>query len=136
VGFKVNYNIYDAAVLLQKRRAGEFHADSMAGAYRFDPDGLFARNVLSTAPSTQQSSRFHNDKADKLILEARQTADKKQRLELYGEVENIINTELPMLYTHHLTLLEAGAMNLKNYQPAISGAPSTKGAGLRVAWMA
>jgi peptide/nickel transport system substrate-binding protein len=136
VGFKVNYNIYDAAVLLQKRRAGEFHADSMAGSYRFDPDGFFSRQVLSTAPSTRQSSRFKNDKADKLILEARQTADKKKRQELYREVENLINAELPLLYTHHLTLLEAGAMHLKNYQPAISGAPSTKGAGLRVAWMA
>ena len=47
-------------------------------------------------------------------------------------MENIINEELPMLYTHHLTLLEAGAMNLKNYTPAISGAPSTTGAGLRL----
>jgi ABC-type transport system substrate-binding protein len=113
VGCKVNYNIYDAAVLLQKRRAGEFHADSMAGAYRFDPDGLFGRSVLPTAPSTRETSRFRNDKADKLILAARQTADTKQRLALYGEVEHIINAELPMLYTHHLTLLEAGAMSLK-----------------------
>jgi len=43
---------------------------------------------------------------------------------------------LPVLFTHHLTLLEAGVMNLKNYQPAISGSPHTQGAGLRVAWMA
>src|SRR5439155_10899448 len=116
VGFKVNYNIYDAAVLLQKRRAGEFHADSTAGSYRFDPDGWFSRQVLSTAASTKETSRFRHVQADQLILEARQTADKKQRLALYGEVENIVNTELPMLYTHHLTLLQAGAMNLNNYQ--------------------
>jgi ABC-type transport system substrate-binding protein len=67
---------------------------------------------------------------------ARQTSDKKQRLELYREVEHIVHDELPMLYTHHLTLLQAGAMHLQNYQPAISGAPSSRGAGLRVAWMA
>lgn len=119
-----------------KRRAGEFHADSTAGSYRFDPDGFFSRQVLSTAASTKETSRFRHTKADQLILEARQTADKRQRRALYGEVENIVNTELPMLYTHHLTLLQAGAMHLKNYQPAISGAPSTKGAGIRVAWMA
>jgi peptide/nickel transport system substrate-binding protein len=136
VGFKVNYNVYDAAVLLQKRRAGEFHAESMAGAYRFDPDAYFSRSLLSTAPTTKETSRFRNEKVDKLILEVRRTLESNKRLELCREIENIINDELPRLYTHHLTLLEAGAMNLKNYTPAISGAPSTKGAGIRVAWMA
>jgi peptide/nickel transport system substrate-binding protein len=136
VGFKVNYNVYDAAVLLQKKRSGEFHADSQANAYRFDPDGHVSRNVLSTSPQTKETSRFRNERADKLVLEARQTADIKKRLELYREIEVIVNEELPILYTHHLTLLEAGAMNLKNYTPGISGAPSTKGAGIRVAWMA
>jgi peptide/nickel transport system substrate-binding protein len=135
-GFKVSFNIYDAAVLLQKNRSGDFHAESKAGAYRFDPDGHFSRYVLSMAPQNKENSRFRNERADKLILEARQTADIQKRLELYREVETIVNEELPMLYTHHLTLLEAGAMNLKDYTPAISGAPSTKGAGIRVAWMA
>jgi ABC-type transport system substrate-binding protein len=92
--------------------------------------------VLSTADYTKQQSRFRNERADKLIMEARKTRDRQKRLEMYREVENIVNEELPFLYTHHLTLLEAGAMNLKNYQPAISGAPSTHGAGIRVAWMA
>jgi ABC-type transport system substrate-binding protein len=81
-------------------------------------------------------SRFRNEKADQLIVEARKTADKAKRLEMYREVENIINDELPRLYTHHLTLLEAGVMNLKGYQPAISGSPNIKGGGLRTAWMA
>jgi peptide/nickel transport system substrate-binding protein len=135
VGFKVKYSIYDNAVLQQNRRSGEFHADSQAGSYRFDPDGWFTRQILSTGPATKTHSRFHNEKADKLIEEARKTGDKQKRLELYREIENIVNDELPVLYTHHLTLLEAGVMNLKDYQPAISGAPSTKGAGIRVAWM-
>jgi peptide/nickel transport system substrate-binding protein len=135
-GFKVNYNIYDAAVLLQKKRAGEFHADSQANSYRFDPDGYASRNVLSTSSHNKESSRFRNERADKLVIEARQTVDRNKRVELYREMENIINEELPVLYTHHLTLLEAGAMHLKNYTPGISGAPSTQGAGIRVAWMA
>jgi ABC-type transport system substrate-binding protein len=135
-GFKVNYNIFDSAILRQKRKEGSFHAESMAGSYRFDPDGWFSRQVLSTAAQTKQESRFRNEKADQLIIEARKTADKAKRLELYREVENIINDELPRLYTHHLTLLEAGVMNLKGYQPAISGSPNIKGAGLRAAWMA
>jgi len=132
----VNYSIVDSAVRLAKRREGDFHAESSAGSYRFDPDGYFSRQILSTAADTKMLSRFRNERADKLITEARKTADTKKRLEMYREVETIVNDELPHLYTHHLTLLEAGAMNLQNYQPAISGAPSTRGAGIRTAWMA
>ncbi|MGQ4809673.1 Periplasmic dipeptide transport protein [Candidatus Entotheonellaceae bacterium PAL068K] len=136
VGFKVKYNIYDAPVLMQKRRDRDFHAESMAGSYRFDPDGWFSRQIHSDAAQTQRESGFRNDKADKLITEARKTADQKKRLEIYREVDTLVNDELPILYTHHLTLLEAGTLNLKNYQPGISGAPSTRGSGIRVAWMA
>ena len=51
-------------------------------------------------------------------MEARQTINKQKRLELYAEIESIVNEELPYLYIHNLTLLEAGVMNLKGYQPA------------------
>jgi peptide/nickel transport system substrate-binding protein len=136
VGFKVLHNIYDYPVLKSKRRSGDFHAESMASSYRFDPDGWFSRQILSTAPQTQQQSRFRNERADKLIEEARATADKKKRLELYAEIDSIVNEELPVLYIQNLTLLEAGVMNLKGYQPAVSGPFSTKGAGIRTAWLA
>ncbi len=136
VGFKVSHSSYDGAVLRKKRRDRDFHASSAAASYRFDPDGWFSRAILSTAPSTQQGSGFKNAKADKLILEARQTLDKAKRLELYAEIDSIVNTELPILYLHHLTMLEAGVPHLMGYQPAISGPFSTHGAGVRTAWFA
>ena len=136
VGFKVSHNAYDGAVLRQKRRQRDFHAASSAASYRFDPDGWFSREILSTSPSNQQGSGFRHDKADQLILEARQTPDKDKRLALYAEVDSIVNEELPILYLHHLTLLEAGVSNLQGYQPAISGPFSTHGAGIRAAWLA
>jgi peptide/nickel transport system substrate-binding protein len=136
VGFKVRFDVLSAPVLRQKRRDREFQADSMAASYRFDPDGWFSRFFLSTSPSAQESSGFRNEQVDKLITEARQTADKKKRLTLYTEIDSLINEELPVLYLHHLTLLEAGSMKLQGYEPAISGLFSTKGAGIRTAWIA
>jgi len=86
---------------------------------------------LSTSPhNLYQASRFRNEKADPLIVEVRQALDLKQHMALYR------NEELPMWYTHPLTLLEAGAMSIRDDLPAISGGASTKGAELRVAWMA
>jgi len=135
VGFKVEHKTYDAAVLEEKRRARAFHAESTGASYRFDPDGWFSRQLLSTATSTQAVSGFRHTQADALITAARRTADRQQRLELYAEVDSIVNEELPLLYLHHLTLLEVGLLSLQGYQPAISGLFSTQGAGLRTAWL-
>lgn len=135
VGFKVRFNLYDEVALNQKRRERAFHADSTAASYRWDPDGWFSRQILSTAPATKANSGFHNERADQLIAEARRTADRQRRLELYAAIDGIVNAELPILYLHHLTLLEAGSMRLKGYRPSVSGAFSIRGGGIRTAWM-
>ncbi len=135
-GLKVIHHSYDSAVLRKKRRDRDFHAATAAASYRFDPDGWFSRQILSTAPSTKQGSGFRNPKADALIREARRMADQQKRLELYAAIDSIVNEELPILYLHHLTLLEAGVLNLNGYQPAISGPFSTQGAGIRTTWLA
>ncbi len=134
-GFKVNYSIVGAAVRQKMLRSGDFHADSAAASYRFDPDGWFSRNILSTASSTKRTTRFRHARADELIHQARAIADKQKRLELYAEIDSIVNEELPILYIQSLTLLEAGVMNLAGYEPAITGAFSTSGAGIRTAWL-
>lgn len=136
VGFKVTHTVLGAPVLRKKRRDRDFHASPVAASYRFDPDGWFSRQILSTATSAQRSSGFRNAQADRSILEARSTANKAKRLEHYTALKSIVNDELPILYLHHLTLLEAGALNLQGYQPAISGAFSVQGAGIRSAWLA
>ncbi|ETW98911.1 ABC transporter substrate-binding protein [Candidatus Entotheonella palauensis] len=135
-GFKVNFEILDGAVFRPKMRSGDFDALSMAGAYRFDPDGWFSRQIHSEGSTTKNTSRFRNEKVDSLIAEAKATVDINKRLEMYTEVESIINEELPILYIHHLTLLEAGVKNIMGYQPAVSGAYCTKGGGLRATWLA
>src|SRR5215475_6136674 len=135
VGFKVRFNLYDEVALQQKRRERDFHADSSAASYRWDPDGWFSRYILSTAPTTKIYSGFQNERADQLIAEARRTADRKKRLELYAAIDSIVNEELPILYLQHITLLEAGSMRLQGYSPSVSGAFSTRGGGIRTAWM-
>lgn len=137
IGLKVVFHLYEEPVLNQKRRDRDFHADSTSGSYRWDPDGWFSRQVLSSSPANRvNGSGFQHEQADKLIAEARRTADRKKRLELYAAVESIVNEELPMLYLHHLTALQAGSLSLKGYQPAISGPFSTRNGGIRTAWLA
>jgi peptide/nickel transport system substrate-binding protein len=136
VGFKVVHHVDESPVLQQRRRDRTFHAESTSGSFRFDPDGWFSRTLFSTAPTNKEQAGFRHERADRLMIEARQTANKQKRLELYTEIDSLVNQELPLLYMHHITMLEAGGLNLKGYQPAIAGAFSTQGAGIRTAWLA
>jgi len=137
VGFKVMIHVYEDTVLNKKRRDRDFHADATSSGYRWDPDGWFARQLLSSAPANKLTGAgFNHARVDQLIAQARQTADKQQRLELYTAIESLVNEELPVLYLHHLTALQAGAIRLQGYQPAISGPFSIRGGGIRAAWLA
>lgn len=138
VGFNVTHEIHPNAVLREKYRkgateAGEYDADSTASSYRADPDGWYYRSLFSDAPTTKLRSGYNNERMDMLIHQARITRDRSKRLALYTEVENIINDELPLIYTHTVPLLQAGAQNLRGYQPAFAGPFSTVQSGIRTA---
>jgi peptide/nickel transport system substrate-binding protein len=137
VGFKVAIHLYDETMLNKKRRDRDFHADATSSGYRWDPDGWFSRQFLSSAPANKLTGAgFNHARIDQLVAQARQTADKQTRIELYTAIESLVNEELPILYLHHLTALQAGAMHFKDYQPAISGPFSIRGGGIRTAWLA
>jgi peptide/nickel transport system substrate-binding protein len=130
-------HLYEDTVLLKKRRDRDFHVDVTSSGYRWDPDGWFSRQLLSSAPANKLTgSGFNHARVDRLIAQGRQTADTQQRLELYTAIESLVNEELPLLYLHHLTALQAGTIRLQGYQPAISGPFSIRGGGIRAAWLA
>ena len=134
VGFKATNEVFDNPVLRQKYKKNDFGVDSTANSYRLDPDAWYSRQVLSSAPSTKLRTGYKNEKADKLIIEARTTADKAKRMELYTEVENLVNEDAALIYTHAVPLTSAATKRLKGYEPAFAGPFSTSGAGVRTAY--
>ncbi len=138
VGLKVVHEIHPNRVLREKYRlggtqAGVYDADSTASSYRADPDGWFNRSLLSTSPSTKLRIGYNSEQADTLIREARITRDRQKRMHLYTELENIINEDLPLIYTHTVPLLQGGVQNLAGYEPAFAGPFSTVQSGIRTA---
>ncbi|MDP6831715.1 MAG: ABC transporter substrate-binding protein [Alphaproteobacteria bacterium] len=138
VGFNVKHEILPNRVLREKYRlgtskAGVYDADSTASSYRADPDGWFYRSLLSSSPSTKLRLGYNSEAVDTLIREARITRDRNKRLHLYTEAENIINEEMPLIYTHTVPLLQGGVKSLAGYAPAFAGPFSTVGSGIRTA---
>lgn len=136
VGFNISFEIHPAPVIQEKYKKGDFSIDSSANSYRIDPDAWFARTFPRSAPFNKLRFGYANEKVEQLILAAKVERDKKKRLALYADVENIVNAEVPLLYTHYVPLVQAGVKNLKGFKPALAGPFSYTGGGLRHAWMA
>lgn len=133
-GFKAKNSVFDEPVLRDKLRKGDFMVESSAFSYRFEPDGWFSRVIHSAGAEGKIRHGFKSERADKLIEEARLTLDRNKRMELYAEVEGIVNDECALIYTHGVPLTSAGSKRLKGYKPAFAGPFSIAGGGIRTAY--
>jgi len=134
-GFKPTNEVFDNPVLRKKYDKADYGIDSTANSYRFEPDGWYARNILSTGSSTKKRTGYHNERADKLILEARATLDFNKRKEMYREVEGIINDDCGFIYTHCVPLTSAAHNRVVDYGPAFAGPYNISGGGIRTAYI-
>jgi len=133
-GFNVSHEIVPWPVLRAKYKDASYHIDSSANSYRPDPDGWFFRQMHSNGPANKFRRGYKNERVDKLSTMARVEPDKEKRRLLYLEAENIINRELPVLYTHFIPLTGASVKTLKDYRPAFPGPFNYHGGGVRTAW--
>ncbi len=134
-GFNVTFEIHPTPVIQDKYNKAAFDIDSTANSYRIDPDGWYSRNILSTAPETKRRIGYVNEKVDQLILAAAVERDKNKRRQMYADVDSIVNQDLPLLYTHFVSIMQAGTKKLKGYKPAFTGPFQYAGGGMRTAWL-
>lgn len=134
-GFNVTFEIHPTPVVQDKYNKAAFDIDSTANSYRIDPDGWYSRNILSTAPETKRRIGYVNEKVDQLIIAAARERDKDKRRQMYADVDSIVNQDLPLVYTHFVSLMQAGTKKLKGYKPAFTGPFQYAGGGMRTAWM-
>jgi len=100
-----------------------------------DPDAWYARAFHSQAPTNKMRYGYANEQVDQLITAAKVELDIDKRRQMYADIDSIVNTDVPMVYTHYIPLLEAGVKNLKGYKPAFPGPFQYSNGGLRTAWM-
>jgi peptide/nickel transport system substrate-binding protein len=134
-GFNVVFEIHPTPVVQDKYNKGEFDIDSSANSYRIDPDGWYSRSILSTAPETRRRHGYKNEKVDQLILAAKVERDKAKRRQLYRDVDSLVNQDLPLVYTHFVSLMQAGTKKIHGYKPAFTGPFQYAAGGLRMAWI-
>ena len=134
-GFDISFEIHPNPVMAEKYEKGDFHLDSSAHSYRIDPDAWYSRPFLSTSADNKRRYGYNNPKVDEMILGAKLVRDREKRRLMYQDIETIVNTDLPMLYTHYVPLVQAGAKRVHGYKPAFAGPFQYSGGGLRTAWL-
>ena len=133
-GFKATNEVFDDPVLREKYRKNDWGINSTATSYRPDPDGWYSRWLHSDGAEGKLRVGFKNEKVDKLVEEARVSLDVNKRMELYTQVDDIVNDEAALIYSHAVPLTSAGVKRLKGYEPAIAGPFTWQGGGVRTAW--
>ncbi|ETX06855.1 ABC transporter substrate-binding protein [Candidatus Entotheonella palauensis] len=132
-GFKVRVEPVDAAVEREKLRKGEFDAHIQGHSYRFDPDAFFDRNLHSQSAYVKVRNRWHNERYDKLIEEAKRAPSQAKRRELYTEGWNIVNEELPQFHLSELSMISVSHKSVQSYQPCDVAPYTYQGGGIRIA---
>lgn len=135
-GFGATNAVYDNPLLRKKYEQNNWGIDSTATSFRFEPDGWYSRWIHSDGDEGKLRVGFSNERCDRLIEEARVSLDQKKRLELYTEVDGIVNDEAALIYCHAVPLTSAGVKRLRGYEPAIAGPHSWSGGGVRSAYFA
>jgi len=120
VGIKTELKVlnFDAAESL--RNQGEFDIFLVGRGLLFvpDPDEIMMTDYHSNGTSIDGlgAYRWHNDRVDELLEEARTTSDMAVRKKLYDEAQAIIVEEAPVAYLNYYVNIDVTTSDIEGYR--------------------
>jgi peptide/nickel transport system substrate-binding protein len=102
VGVNVEIETLENNVMIDQVKKGQFQMTTLIWIGG-NQDPIFLRDLYDSAESTEKKetgrnrSRYANKEVDELVRIAVDTFDKTKAAELYGKVQDIVATELPLL---------------------------------------
>ena len=126
VGIAVEVQSFEQQTFFTDIKKGNFQLASMQTAPITEPDLLFtyfhsSRIPTPSDPNAHNRWRYKNARVDELTVAGRRTLDKEKRVEIYGEVQEILATELPVIPLWHednLTLMNVDVSGYTLYPTA------------------
>lgn len=94
----------------RRNPAGEFDAALMQWSGQADPDANVTSFLITDG--YWNWSNYSNPQVDELLLEAQRTSDMDARRELYGQVMEIVNSEVPIIWLANQVRLVATTSDL------------------------
>ncbi len=109
LGFDVEIEMMEAAAWVEALRNGEYHMTLTPYTFMTgDPDFVFGRWIHSQGQmNASRGLGYSSDEADKLIEEATVESDLSKRKDLYGQLQRLMDQEVPMTPIFHDVTLYA-----------------------------
>ncbi|HEX7708286.1 MAG TPA: ABC transporter substrate-binding protein [Thermoanaerobaculia bacterium] len=116
VGIKVDIQSSEFGTFLEDIQKGNFQMFSLSRNGIQDPDFY---NVIfhssSFPPEGQNRGYYGNPRVDQLIIDGRSTFDRERRKQIYGEVQRIVQEDLPYVSLYHQVNVAVMDENLAGY---------------------
>lgn len=120
-GITVNLQVEEFGQILTETEAHNFEAALVGWSGRLDPDG----NLYSwfhTGGGNNQG-QYSNPQVDKLLEEARTTADQARRKQLYSEAQRLLVTDAAYVFINHPVSAQISTAKVHGYVLIPDGMP-------------
>ena len=116
VGIDVTIQSSEFGTFFEDINKGNFQMYSLTRNGIGDPDFYYiifhSKNV---PPEGQNRGYYQNPKVDQLIMEGRSTFDRNKRKQIYGEIQRILQEDLPYISLYHQINVAVMDKNLEGY---------------------
>jgi peptide/nickel transport system substrate-binding protein len=127
-GFAVKLQPTEFTAQLDKQDAGTFDTSLIGWSGRVDPDGNI-HEFVDTKGSLNDSG-YSSPQMDKLLDQSRTTLDQNKRKQIYSQIQQILDTDAPLLYIWHDKLFTGASRKVQGMQFYGDGLLRLKEAGL------
>jgi peptide/nickel transport system substrate-binding protein len=125
VGIEAKIVTFEWGTYLEKVQAGEAPMFMLGWTGdNGDADNFLYTLLDKDAIGSNNYSRYSNEEAHKLLIEAQTTADEAKRNELYQKAQKIIHEDAPWVPLVHSKPQLAGSKNIKGFVPHPKGTQS------------
>lgn len=125
IGVEAEIVTMEWATYLEKTKAGEQEMFLLGWTGdNGDPDNFLATLLDKNNIGGNNRTRWANEEAHKLLMQAQSAVTKEEREKLYQQVQEIIFKDVPMVPLAHSTPALAAKANVINYKPHPKGSES------------
>ncbi|HEX8170925.1 MAG TPA: ABC transporter substrate-binding protein [Thermoanaerobaculia bacterium] len=116
VGIKVDIQSSEFGTFLEDVQKGNFQMYSLSRNGITDPDFYYVIFYSKNLPPEGQNRGYYNNpRVDQLILEGRSTFDRARRKQIYGEIQRIVQEDLPYISLYHQVNVAVMDKGLQGY---------------------
>jgi peptide/nickel transport system substrate-binding protein len=102
IGIDVKLQQLEVTVWFDRYAKGDYEMTSAYWSGTIDPDNFYSTQLATGSPNND--TKYSNPALDKLIKQARSTADEGRRKELYQQIRDIVWDEAPLVFVHYETI--------------------------------